>query len=144
MLNMWNLSNPIRAKQSQTSIEVSRLNLTYSADDPNNPEDRLGVSEIRNRISRPHSCMSDREAQVALAQRKRARRARRLFVSHMQSFPRTGTCQIKWLPNCEPITRPEHYQSRISLVSHGTTVVSRTMFERLWPILNTITTLPSA
>lgn len=60
MLNMWNLSNPIRAEQSQTSIEVSRLNLSCSADDPNNPENRLGVSEIRNRISRPHSCMSDR------------------------------------------------------------------------------------
>lgn len=43
MFSMWNLSNPISAKNSQISIEVSRLNLSCGAGDPKNSADRLGL-----------------------------------------------------------------------------------------------------
>lgn len=103
------------------------------------------VSEIRNRITGPHSCMSDREAQATLARRERASRAQRPSASHMQFFIVPEPARYSGCPTAsEPITRPEQYQWRISLDSHKATVVSRVMFAHLWPILNTITTSPSA
>lgn len=91
MLSMWNLSNSIRAKESQISVEVSRLNLSFSAGDPKNSADRLGLRSP-NSHQRAAFMHVRQRAQATLAQRRRARRARRAqrrLVSHMQSLSRT-------------------------------------------------------
>lgn len=75
MLSMWDLSNPIRPKESQISIEVSRLNLSGGADDPKNPADRL---DLRNPNSHQrvalHACQTERPRPLSPGERERGGR----------------------------------------------------------------------
>lgn len=99
MLSMWNTLNPIRAKQSQTSIQVSRLNLSYNADDPKNPADRLG---LRNPKSHHRAAfMHVRQRPRPLSPGERERGEHNVLLPRICNFSSYQTCQIQWLPNSE-------------------------------------------